>query len=790
MSRPVKITCLVLIVSLGWALPLHAQNTVLWNNGAGDHDFANGLNWDLGYPTDVDVAVIQNDGYADLSTAPAAIGSIRIGADLDTSFPALPPGSGTLNVLSGGSLSSTTIYLGDSGGQTGTLNVSGGDVNSNNNSLCVGYGADCTGNFSMTSGTYTTAGHLYLGSGVGAQGFIDISGGTLSLTNENRGAWLGHADETYGVVNLSGTGVIQTAGTMDTHIAEQAGSVVVFKQNGGTYQADGSGAYTRVGTAGAGTIEGTGYGFYELKNGDLKSYGLFVGDSTDNVGALYQTGGTTTISQSVRVSSSGNGIGTYNLTGGTLTGAVGDVEYMYCGGTGSTGNWGHVNVSGTGQITNFDYIRISSSTSGNSKGYLTIGTGGLVSVGIVGQSYATVEGEGEAFLAFHGGTLQARRTSTNWVKVPSETGGIFVGTEGGIIDTQEFDVGITQPIQHLEGYGVDSITVTDQGADYAGPPVVQISGGSGWGATAVANVDTDPLSANFGKLTGITVTNPGSGYQTGDTLTVELLRGGYSTIATATVSLAENAAMDGGLDKIGTGTMTLAGANTYTGLTDVQAGGLVVTGSIAGDVDVDATASLGGSGSITGDVDLNGTFTVDYDSDADTVDLLTIVGELDLTDSTISLVDVGAGTDPLAGDTYVLATYSSLVGTPTTELGLQTGWTIDYAYDYDGGTDNSIALFVPGAVQIPGDADNSGYVDETDALALATHWGANGTEVGWSDGDFDGDHVVGPKDASIMAAHWNYGTPPPAEASAMPEPSTLAVLLAGLASLAFFRRRS
>ena len=56
----------------------------------------------------------------------------------------------------------------------------------------------------------------------------------------------------------------------------------------------------------------------------------------------------------------------------------------------------------------------------------------------------------------------------------------------------------------------------------------------------------------------------------------------------------------GSLTKIGTGTWTLSGANTYTGQTTVNGGTLLVNGSISGAVNVNAGSTLGGTGSIAG----------------------------------------------------------------------------------------------------------------------------------------------------------------------------------------------
>src|ERR1051325_8504472 len=58
-----------------------------------------------------------------------------------------------------------------------------------------------------------------------------------------------------------------------------------------------------------------------------------------------------------------------------------------------------------------------------------------------------------------------------------------------------------------------------------------------------------------------------------------------------------------GLIKAGTGTLTLAAANTYTNTTSVNGGTLLVNGSIgAGAVTVAGSATLGGDGVVRGAV--------------------------------------------------------------------------------------------------------------------------------------------------------------------------------------------
>ena len=77
----------------------------------------------------------------------------------------------------------------------------------------------------------------------------------------------------------------------------------------------------------------------------------------------------------------------------------------------------------------------------------------------------------------------------------------------------------------------------------------------------------------------------------------------------------------------------------------------------------------------------------------------------------------------------------------------------------------------------PGDANGDGLVNALDISILAGHW-QDAVTGGSADADFNGDGMVNALDISILVGHWQEGV---AESTApVPEPSSLALLLAGL----------
>jgi len=94
---------------------------------------------------------------------------------------------------------------------------------------------------------------------------------------------------------------------------------------------------------------------------------------------------------------------------------------------------------------------------------------------------------------------------------PGGSGDFIVGEE---VVGDEF---LAKATATTDGDAVDGITITDSGLHYnsALPPTVTISGGGGNGATATATVSSS------GLVTGILITNGGSGYTTAPDITID-----------------------------------------------------------------------------------------------------------------------------------------------------------------------------------------------------------------------------------------------------------------------------
>ena len=317
--------------------------------------------------------------------------------------------------------------------------------------------------------------------------------------------------------------------------------------NGGTGTVSGTLAMGRafLGDAnygGNGAAAGT--GVLNINGGTLNT-GTISGGSFANVAggfALFNVGGTGALNAT-------------NLTVGD--GAYSSILNLY-------GTTAAVTVSTTfnmaNNAANFGITNLGAVANGDGLG--AAGGGGALVV----NSVARAGGAGTAIFNFHGGTLRVRTASAAFM---TGLNNAFVYSEGADVDTNGLTATISQALLAPTGQGVTTISGLG-GSGYIDTPLVTLSAPPAGGTLATARAVIDYTT---GALTGIVVTNPGTGYTSQPTVT--LSGGGGTPTGTATVNLASNTS--GGLTKVGLGTLTLSAgsnANTYTGATTVTQGTL------------------------------------------------------------------------------------------------------------------------------------------------------------------------------------------------------------------------
>ncbi|RYD43420.1 MAG: hypothetical protein EOP85_10190, partial [Verrucomicrobiaceae bacterium] len=317
------------------------------------------------------------------------------------------------------------------------------------------------------------------------------------------------------------------------------------------------------------------YGALSITGGTVTSASwLCVGLNNDHAVLNQSAGSLTVTANRMTIGAGGAGsVGVVNLSGGTFTDNVG----IFVGENGT----GTLNISGTAAATLGDlkFANAASSLAG-SVNLL----GGTLTANSITKGTSSEAGVYE--INFNGGLLKAGASSaTFFAELPNTTA--YVRSGGANIDTNNFNITITEPLVAPTGNGVNAPTVTTGGAGYLDTPLVTIARGAGdttgTGATAVANLTN-------GVVTSITITNRGNGYTQPPVFT--LSGGGATTEATVTAT-ANSANTGGGLTKTGAGVLTLGGDNTYTGATLVNAGTLNL--GVSGNISNSSTITLNGA---------------------------------------------------------------------------------------------------------------------------------------------------------------------------------------------------
>lgn len=547
------------------------------------------------------------------------------------------------NTYAGGTtLNNGTLHLNNSSAiGTGSLVINGGAIDNSSglpvtlstnntqtwnaaftfgggNNLSLGTGSVAlTANVAVTANGSST---LTVGGAISGTGFGITKSGTGSLTLSGANAYTGNTTVNGGTLNLTGSSSL----------------------NGGLF-VRGGGTLNLSGTFGTSTVANTfivgqalGSGVLNIPTGvAITRSNLFVGDAFGVAGAVYQSGGSVTLTQgagvdNLRIGSAESGNGYYRMSGGTLTAneiGVGALANNTTGvmdvtaGTVTSNGWivvgrgglassGSLNV--TGGTVNFGSTAanpLSINWAGSSGASSVVNIGGGFGAAAVNGASSTVAGKGlnlaagnaagslgavnlltngtltvsevvanganpTALLNFNGGTLAATAASRGVAFMPgTNIDGVYVYGNGGTIQNNGTNITIGSALL---------APTTGSGNGVNG--IASFTGGAGYISAPLVQIVNDPgdttgfgatavATVSGGVVTGITITNPGVGYTA--TPTFVLTGGGASTPATVT-GTAPTANSSGGLTFTGSGRTTLTGTNLYTGATVVNGGTLQI----------------------------------------------------------------------------------------------------------------------------------------------------------------------------------------------------------------------
>ncbi|MBI5366072.1 MAG: autotransporter domain-containing protein, partial [Planctomycetes bacterium] len=458
--------------------------------------------------------------------------------------------------------------------------------------------------YNVTAGTLTLANQQI--SGIGAApaeaAFVKGGAGILVLNNAPVNNSTGTTTVNAGILRLGAAAQIPDGSAL-TVTAPGVLDLNDFSETVGSLA--GTGGVT----LGTGTLTAGGDGTSTAFSGAMSETGGFtkVGAGTLTLGGdNTYTGATAVNAGAVTLSATGNLSNTSGVT--VLAGAT-----LSTGGPNQINDAAGVDVSGTWNLGGAETVA-SLQDSGVpgavnlGANTLTVAVGGTTFEGIISGTGGFTNGAGVTTLnganTYSGATTVTAGTlnmngATNGTGSLSVTGILNLGDAAG-------DAANSVTVATVNAGGVLNLLGTLAGATTV---TVSATGTLTNGAAERINNTADITVDGIWNLGGFaetvdSVTGAGTGaINTGGV-------GGILTTGTANGggTFAGVISNTGGLVKNGTGTMTLSGANTYTGTTTVNAGRLDVTGSTATSLltTVAAGATLGGTGTV-GPTVVNGT---------------------------------------------------------------------------------------------------------------------------------------------------------------------------------------
>lgn len=311
-------------------------------NAAASGDWSSAGTWTPNEPVAADNAFINGGLTVGVSQAGEVANRVDLGTVAGQTG-SLNITGGDLTVGSGGALPS--IRVGQIAGSTGSITMSGGTVNvigGTDNGLAIGdilIGDLGTGTMLMTGGNFTVSDEIVVGVGPGSVGTLTVNGGTIGNGQlpgpGGRSVIAGFGANSVGTINVGGTGVINARFDVLLGLIDNGNGTLNINE-GGTVNANflfASGSATGTSTINhtggtfntlAGFVIGQrGQSTYNLSGGTMNGGFVSVGDDSTNA-TLNVTGGTINARNELLVSVFVPSTGVLNQSGGTINvGVVG-----------------------------------------------------------------------------------------------------------------------------------------------------------------------------------------------------------------------------------------------------------------------------------------------------------------------------------------------------------------------------------------------------------------------------------------------------------------------------------